>query len=84
MATIDSYELLDFNDKVENNGTSGKGKLSASEFNELVDAVNQNTEWVVDVSNKVGNLVFTVVDSEEDYDALETKDSGTIYFVLEG
>ena len=41
---------LDIETKVENNGTTDAGKLTADEFNELVDAVNENTENITSVT----------------------------------
>ncbi len=35
--------LLDFNNKQENNGTNNRGRLTAHEFNQLINAVNNNS-----------------------------------------
>lgn len=76
-------ELLNFNNKQENNGTDSKGKLTAHEFNQVVNAVNTNTQKTFSLGNQVGDLSFSVQASEADYDALEDKKANTVYFVLE-
>lgn len=38
-----SPNLLDFNNKQENNGTNNRGRLTAHEFNQLINAVNNNS-----------------------------------------
>ena len=80
---VETPELLKFNNKQENNGKDSKGKLTAHEFNQVVDAVNANTQKTFSLGNQVGDLSFSVQASEADYDALEDKEVNTIYFVLE-
>lgn len=79
----DAPELLNFNNKQENNGTDSKGKLTAHEFNQVVNAVNANTQKTFAFDQQVGDLSFSVQASEADYDALEDKAANTVYFVLE-
>lgn len=76
-------DLLNFNNKQENNGKDSKGKLTAHEFNQVVNAVNANTEKTFSLDKQVGNLSFSVQASEADYEALENKEANTVYFVLE-
>lgn len=79
----DTPELLNFNNKQENNGANSRGRLTAHEFNQVVDAINANTEGVFAFNKQVGGLALNVQESEEAYEALETKDENTVYFVLE-
>ena len=64
-----SPNLLDFNNKQENNGTNNRGRLTAHEFNQLINAV--------------GNLSFDVIENEEAFEQIESKDENTVYFILE-
>lgn len=79
----DTLELLDFNNKQENNGTDNKGRLTANEFNQLVTAVNSNTTDAYNLKQQVGSLSLNVQESETAYEALDSKDENTVYFVLE-
>jgi len=79
----DTLELLDFNNKQENNGTDNRGRLTANEFNQLVTAVNGNSTDAYNLKKQVGSLTFDVQASEAAYEALESKDENTVYFVLE-
>lgn len=78
-----ALELLDFNNKQENNGADNKGRLTAHEFNQVVDAVNNNTTDTYNLKQQLGSLTLNVQESEAAYEALETKDEKTLYFVLE-
>lgn len=69
-------EKLNFNDKQENNGTSDRGRLTAAEFNQVVDAVNDHTE-------QLGGLKLSVQQSVDAYEGLATKDTSTLYLILE-
>lgn len=46
-------ELLGFNNKQENNGVNNRGRLTANEFNQLVNAVNQNTTRTDDLLKRL-------------------------------
>ena len=67
---------LNFNNKVENNGKSEQGRLSAAEFNQLVDSVNKANE-------ALGDFKLQVIEGEEAFEALPQKAENTIYFILE-
>ena len=47
-----SPNLLDFNNKQENNGTNNRGRLTAHEFNQLINAVNNNSMTPFPSKNK--------------------------------
>lgn len=81
MAT--EVELLGFNNKQENQSKNNQGRLTAAEFNQLVDAVNANTTGVHNVIQQIGGLSLSLQDSESAYDSLEVKDDKTIYLILE-
>ena len=70
-----SPNLLDFNNKQENNGTNNRGRLTAHEFNQLINAVNNN-------SNDTFSS-FDVIENEEAFEQIESKDENTVYFILE-
>lgn len=76
-------ELLNFNNKQENNGENNRGRLTANEFNQVVDAVNNNTTNTYALQQQVGGISFSVQASEAEYDALTTKDENTVYLILE-
>ena len=76
-------ELLNFNNKQENNGENNRGRLTANEFNQVVDAVNNNTTNTYTLQQQVGGISFSVQASEAEYDALTTKDKNTVYLILE-
>lgn len=81
MAT--EVELLGFNNKQENQSKNNQGRLTAAEFNQLVDAVNANTTGVHKMTQQIGGLSLSLQDSESAYDSLEVKDDKTIYLILE-
>lgn len=83
MAIIETPELLNFANKQENNGENNRGRLTANEFNQVVEAVNQNTTDAFQLKKSIGELSFSVQASEEVYEKLEDKDDNTIYFILE-
>lgn len=76
-------ELLGFNNKQENNGVNNRGRLTANEFNQLVNAVNQNTTRTDDLLKRTAGLSLDIKENEEEYENLETKEENTIYFILE-
>lgn len=78
-----TLELLDFNDKQENQSKNNRGRLTATEFNQLVDAVNANTTSAYNLTKQMAGLTLSVQESESVFDALESKDSNTVYFILE-
>lgn len=68
---------LEFGNKVENQGTTPDGKLTAGEFNLLVEQVNKNTPIQVDSEDSLkemiengsivpGQVYFIAEDEEED------------------
>ena len=57
-----SPNLLDFNNKQENNGTNNRGRLTAHEFNQLINAVNNNSNDTFSFKKQVGNLSFDVIE----------------------
>jgi hypothetical protein len=79
----DTLELLNFNNKQENDGTNNRGRLTANEFNQAIDAINSNTTSVYALKAQLAGLSLSVQDSEKSYEALASKDDSTIYFVLE-
>lgn len=81
--TTDTLELLSFNNKQENNGENSRGRLTANEFNQVVNAINSNTTDAYNLKKQIGSLTLDVQESEDAYEALEAKDENTIYFVLE-
>ena len=76
-------ELLNFNNKQENNGENNRGRLTAYEFNQVVDAVNNNTIDSYNLKQQMNGLSLSVQNSESDYESLETKDENTVYLILE-
>jgi len=78
-----SQNLLDFNNKQENNGTNNRGRLTAHEFNQVVNAVNNNSNDVFNLQMQMNGLTLNVQTSEGAYDALPVKDAKTIYLVLD-
>lgn len=81
--TTDTLELLSFNNKQENNGENSRGRLTANEFNQVVNAINSNATDAYNLKKQIGSLTLDVQESEDAYEALEAKDENTIYFVLE-
>lgn len=81
MAT--EVELLGFNNKQENQSKNNQGRLTAAEFNQLVDAVNANTKDTHSLTQQMNGLNLSLQDSESAYDSLEVKDDKTIYLILE-
>lgn len=69
-------EKLSFNDKTENNGTNDRGRLTAAEFNQVVNAVNDHTE-------AFGGLKLKTVEGEAAFDKLGSKDSNTVYLIFD-
>ena len=78
-----SQNLLNFGNKQENNGVDNRGRLTAHEFNQVVDAVNNNSNDVFILQKQLIGLALSVVPSEEAYEALATKDANTVYFILD-
>lgn len=69
-------KTLQIGNKVENQGATPQGILTAKEFNETIEAINNNTL-------ALNGMKLQVVDSEDDFDAITDKRSDTIYFILE-
>lgn len=78
-----SQNLLDFNNKQENNGTNNRGRLTAHEFNQVVDAVNNNSNDVFNLQKQMNGLSLNVQKSESAYEAIPVKDANTIYIILD-
>lgn len=78
-----SKNLLDFNNKQENNGANNRGRLTAHEFNQVVDAVNNNSNDVFNLQNQMNGLSFQVLPNEEAYEAIPVKDAKTLYIILD-
>lgn len=78
-----SSNLLSFNNKQENNGVNNRGRLTAHEFNQVVDAVNNNSNDVFTLQKQVGNLSLSLQENEDAYENLTSKDENTIYLILE-
>lgn len=73
------YVINDLNQKIENEGATSQGRLSAAEFNLLVNAAIESQEKIAELEN------YFIPITEEDYDKLI--DDGTLedrpYFVYE-
>ena len=78
-----SPNLLDFNNKQENNGTNNRGRLTAHEFIQLINAVNNNSNDTFSFKKQVVNLSFDVIENEEAFEQIESKEENTVYFILE-
>ncbi len=78
-----SKNLLDFNNKQENNGVNNRGRLTAHEFNQVVDAVNNNSNDVFNLQNQLNGLSLQVLPNEEAYEAIAVKDAKTLYIILD-
>lgn len=70
-------EQLTFNDKQENNGVNQRGRLTAAEFNQVVNAVNDHTQQLNGVSIK------PVEGGADAFNDISIKDSMTLYIILE-
>lgn len=68
-------EKLNFNDKTENNGTNDRGRLTAAEFNQVVNAVNDHTE-------ALGGLKLKPVEGADAFAQLD-KSSDTVYLIFD-
>ena len=60
-----------------------RGRLTAHEFNQLINAVNNNSNDTFSFKKQVGNLSFDVIENEEAFEQIESKDENTVYFILE-
>lgn len=71
--------ITGLNQKIENEGATSQGRLSAAEFNLLVNAAIESQEKIAELEN------YFIPITEEDYDKLI--DDGTLedrpYFVYE-
>lgn len=71
--------IIGLNQKIENEGATSQGRLSAAEFNLLVNAAIESQEKIAELEN------YFIPITEEDYDKLI--DDGTLedrpYFVYE-
>ena len=73
------YNITNLNNKIENEGATSQGRLSASEFNLLVDAVIDSQKKIAEIKN------YFIPISEEEYDnlAVEGALENRPYFVYE-
>lgn len=78
-----SQNLLNFGNKQENNGKDNRGRLTAHEFNQVVNAINNNSNDVFNLQKQLDGLSLNIQPSEEAYENLEVKDAKTIYFILD-
>lgn len=71
--------ITNLNNKVENEGTSNRGRLSAAEFNLLVNAAIESQEKIAEIEN------YFIPISEEEYDNLVVEGAleDRPYFVYE-
>lgn len=71
--------ITGLNQKIENEGATSQGRLSAAEFNLLVNAAIESQERIADLEN------YFIPITEDEYDSLVS--SGTLedrpYFVYE-
>ena len=71
--------ITNLNNKIENEGATSRGRLSAAEFNLLVNAAIESQEKIAEIEN------YFIPISEEEYDNLVVE--GTLenrpYFVYE-
>ena len=73
------YNITNLNNKIETEGATSQGRLSASEFNLLVDAVIDSQKKIAEIKN------YFIPISEEEYDnlAVEGALENRPYFVYE-
>jgi hypothetical protein len=81
--TSKSNNLLDFNNKQENNGADNSGRLTAGEFNRMVDAINNNSTDILDLQTRLGNITVSPPMTEAAYRQLEHIDENTLYLLID-
>ena len=71
--------ITNLNNKIENEGATSRGRLSAAEFNLLVNAAIESQEKIAEIEN------YFIPISEEEYDnlAVEGALEDRPYFVYE-
>ena len=71
--------ITNLNNKIENEGATSQGRLSAAEFNLLVNAAIESQEKIAEIQN------YFIPISEEEYDnlAVEGALENRPYFVYE-
>lgn len=71
--------ITNLNNKIENEGATSQGRLSAAEFNLLVNAAIESQEKIAEIEN------YFIPISEEEYDNLAVEGSleNRPYFVYE-
>ena len=71
--------ITNLNNKIENEGATSQGRLSAAEFNLLVNAAIESQEKIAEIEN------YFIPISEEEYDnlAVEGALENRPYFVYE-
>ena len=67
----------------EQEQSPNRGRLTAHEFNQLINAVNNNSNDTFSFKKQVGNLSFDVIENEEAFEQIESKEENTVYFILE-
>ena len=72
-------DITNLNNKIENEGATSKGRLSAAEFNLLVNAAIESQEKIAEIEN------YFIPISEEEYDNLVAEGAleDRPYFVYE-
>ena len=71
--------ITNLNNKIENEGATSRGRLSAAEFNLLVNAAIESQEKIAEIEN------YFIPISEEEYDNLTVEGAleNRPYFVYE-
>ncbi|AFB75508.1 hypothetical protein 1013_scaffold24_00090 [Bacteriophage sp.] len=49
----------------------------------MINAVNNNSNDTFSFKKQVGNLSFDVIENEEAFEQIESKEENTVYFILE-
>lgn len=69
-------EILPFGNKIENHGMSYRGNLTALEFNQTIEKINDHTR-------QLNGLSLQTVEDMDTFNALTDKDNNTLYLVFE-
>ncbi len=69
-------EVLNIEDKTNNQGVSSAGKLTAAEFNSTRDKINELVDSANEVNDYIDEANKTVYLTQDEYDALI--DAGTV------
>lgn len=79
MAELD---LLGLDNKQEDNGASARGRLTAAEWNQMIQRINVNTQLALEALNRMGGISLQIVENEDVYESMEKSDN-VLYIVLE-